>query len=720
MIRIYNALNAFFISLKADGLRYTLKLTLYFLLRHVFGINKRIDPDFKDVLFINGCTLPHPSRYRVDHQIEQLNANNVTTETVFYEDLSLKIVKYYRCFVFFRCPYTERVGEFIKLAKSLNKTVIFDIDDLVIDQKYTNTIKYMKTMSETELTLYNNGVDRMRKTLQLCDFAVTTTKRLAQELRNYTPEVFINRNTASLKMVSLSSEAIKKVKRDQSKIIMGYFSGSITHNDDFILILPVIKRLFEEYSNLYLRIVGPLDVPAELEVYKNRILCHKFVKWEALPSLIASVDINLSPLEDNIFNEAKSENKWVEAALVKVPTVASRVGAFEEMITDQQTGILCSSESEWYEKLKALIENSKLRAEIGNAAYNHALAEHTTIYTGYPLADYLLGKMKPNIAFVLPSTNVSGGVNVVIKHCSVMQKRGYDVFVIDLAQKSNDIQLEDRIIPVISSKTGMIGRIDKAVATLWSTLCYMKSLWDISQYYYLVQGFETDFMHNDDKLRISANSTYNFTNVKYLTVSKWCEDWLENKYGKKSLYIPNGLELDFFPYVERNFDGKIRVLIEGNSEDNYKNVDESFRIANKLERDKFEIWYLSYQGDPKEWYRYDKFMQKVPHSEVGEIYGNCHILLKSSRLESFSYPPLEMMATGGVSVVAPNCGNIEYLKDRENCMIYPLGEIDKAVELIHEVIEDEKLRNHIIENGLLTAQSRSWNNYEDKIESIYR
>ena len=50
--------------------------------------------------------------------------------------------------------------------------------------------------------------------------------------------------------------------------------------------------------------------------------------WRQLPQLIASVDINIAPLQDTVFNRAKSENKWVEAALVKVPTIASDVELF--------------------------------------------------------------------------------------------------------------------------------------------------------------------------------------------------------------------------------------------------------------------------------------------------------------------------------------------------------------------------------------------------------
>ena len=55
----------------------------------------------KDILFINGCGLPHPQRYRVDHQIEQLESCGLTVEKVFYENVDLSQIKFYRGFVFF-------------------------------------------------------------------------------------------------------------------------------------------------------------------------------------------------------------------------------------------------------------------------------------------------------------------------------------------------------------------------------------------------------------------------------------------------------------------------------------------------------------------------------------------------------------------------------------------------------------------------------------------
>ena len=59
---------------------------------------------FRDVLFINGCdeSVPHPARYRVRHQREQLEANHVSTNQVYYVNLELDQVRFYRTFVFIR------------------------------------------------------------------------------------------------------------------------------------------------------------------------------------------------------------------------------------------------------------------------------------------------------------------------------------------------------------------------------------------------------------------------------------------------------------------------------------------------------------------------------------------------------------------------------------------------------------------------------------------
>ncbi len=676
----------------------------------------------KDILFINGCAIPHPERYRVDHQIEQLKANGLSCDKIFYTDLNHECLKLYRGFVFFRCPVTDTIQTFIKQAHYFNKTCFFDIDDLVINKKYTKQIPYVASLAQPDRELYDDGVSRMEKTLKLCDYLITSTTALARELkRNYNKEVLVNRNVASEEMLSISTNVTKAIKKDDKKVVIGYLSGSITHNPDFELIKPAIIKILSEYPNVQLEIMGYLDLPEELKPFERRIVKKEFTDWRKLPKVIAELDINLAPVEKSIFNEAKSENKWTEASLVKTITIASNFGAFAEVIQDGKTGLLADTIDDWYDKLKFAIENPEIRDKIAEAAHRVVLKKYITTYTGAAVSSFIEDHLARNFCFVLPTTNISGGVNVVVKHCNILRKHGYDVSIINEAKNSENIKNSDGEVNVISSvEYDIKNRFDTMVATLWTTLKFIEVYPMVKHRKYLVQNFETNFAPIGSLSRLKANSTYNaFSDIEYITISNWCRNWLKDTFDKNAKSAPNGINTAKFAFKERLMKGKIKILIEGNSIDHYKNVDESFRIVEQLDPSKFEIHYLSYEGKPKSWYRVDKFHHMVPADEVHKIYESCDILIKSSILESFSYPPLEMMATGGFAIVAPNDGNAEYLIDKKNCLLYEQGNVDSAVEKINQIISDKELRKQLISGAKETIKTRDWLQIEDRILKLY-
>ena len=681
----------------------------------------------KDVLFINGCdtaTVPHPFRYRVLHQMEQLNANFLETDTYFYLNFEPIIVRNYRVIIFFRCPWTEKVEEAITLGKSLNKKILFDIDDLVFDTKYTNIIPYVKSLSTKDKEIYDNGVKLMGKTLKLCEGAITTTDALAKELRNYVSYVFVNHNVASEEMWKLSQNALinKENKKKDDHIIIGYFSGSITHNPDIEMIKQPIIKILREFKNVQLLLLGILDFPNFLRDFHSQILIKNFGNYTELPDFISNVDINIAPIESNIFNEAKSENKWVEAAMVKVPTVASNFGAFKQVIQHNETGLLCSNINDWYISLKNLIVNENLRKAIGEKAYDVCKERYNTIKTGKKLSNFINSISNKHIGFFLPSLQISGGIYVILKHACILKDEGWDVDLIIPKRKRDFFEFEGHTFNCLSLDSNILmAQYNIIVATFYLTLFDILNYYRTQRYLYLIQNYETDFYPYGINYRFIAEKTYSAPSfVEYITVSKWCQKWLWKKYNKKSKYIPNGIDFQNFPSHKRDLkQKKIRILIEGDCACDYKNVDESFKIVEKLDKNKFEVWYLSYNSEPKKWYRVDKFLNEIPHEEVNKIYNDCDILLKSSWLESFSYPPLEMMATGGYSIVAPNGGNKEYLKDGENCLFYKLGDINSALKCINRLISDEKLQNTLYKNGISTAKKRDWKHFRNQIISLY-
>ena len=352
---------------------------------------------------------------------------------------------------------------------------------------------------------------------------------------------------------------------------------------------------------------------------------------------------------------------------------------------------------------------------------NSMITIEAPVEKGLALKEFLCGKLKSNIAFILPSTMVCGGLNVVTKHCEVLQRNGYDVFIINMERDDVSRFCNGREIPVISIETTkMECMLDKVVSTMWVTVNCMDGLPAPGSKLYLVQGFETDFYgSNDPNNRMSANSTYARNDIKYLTVSAWCKRWLKEFFRQEAGFIRNGMDISAFKKTDRDFTGRITVLIEGDCEAEYKNVDESFTITNKLDPEKFEIVYLSNRGMPKKWYRYDRLYYKIPYEEVTAVYGNAHILLKTSLFESFSYPLLEMMATGGVVIAVQNDGNREFAVNNYNCLIYEQGNISDAIGKIEMIREDEQLRNRLIENGVQTAKERAWEFIEPEIMKGY-
>ena len=706
--------------------KYLIAVLILFMTVILISFNKtRI---IKDVLFINGSEstkrIQNLFSYRVLNQMEQLKAGFLESNTYSYDTFEPTMVLDYRVIIFYLCPLTEKVNEAISLAKNLNKKVIFDIDNLLFDTKYTNVIPFIKSLSMKEKQLIDDKIIRIGKTLKLCDVALTTTKSLAKELKNYISIVFINSDVVNEEMWKLSQNILKSGynKKIKDHIIIGYWSDNIAFNSDFDMIKPVLLKILKEFKNVEILLIGEINFAVNYNEFQSQIIYKKVINWKKLPQIISNADIILAPLEKNIFNTAKSEIKWVEAALVKVPTVASNFGIFKQVIKHKETGLLCSDLNDWYISLKNLINNENFRRKLGENAYKFCKDNYNTLYTANYFANFINSISNKHIGFFLPKIVISGGIYVILKHACILKDNGYDVDLIVPEGKTGIFEFQNHKFNIINFKNEVISsQYDIIVATFYSTLFSSLNYYKTKKHLYLVQGYETDFYQFGDSLRSIAEKTYSVPfGVEYITISKWCEHWLWKKYKKKSRYAPNGIDTDNFTYYKRNLNKKkIRILIEGDCNSYIKNVDESFKIIEKLDKDKFEVWYLSYRGKPKKWYRYDKFFHKVQQGKVNEIYYKCDILIKSSLLESFSYPPLEMLATGGYCIVAPNGGNKEYLKDGENCLLYKLGDINSGVKCIQRLINDKKLQKTLYENGIATAKKYDWKNLKNQILSLY-
>jgi hypothetical protein len=90
------------------------------------------------------------------------------------------------------------------------------------------------------------------------------------------------------------------------------------------------------------------------------------------------LDINLAPLvPDSPFNQAKSEIKYVEAALVRVPTIATPTDAYRYALNGKRSGLLAENLDAWSHALDFLVQNPDARRAMGEDAYADVKKRYT-------------------------------------------------------------------------------------------------------------------------------------------------------------------------------------------------------------------------------------------------------------------------------------------------------------------------------------------------------
>jgi glycosyltransferase involved in cell wall biosynthesis len=305
-------------------------------------------------------------RYRIHNMIQVLRCQNGISAAWFCRSDSEcfdEIVDCCDVLVICRARYTDRLSSMIERAKNLNRVVIFDVDDLVVDTQYAHLLMAtldQDTGSDAHLDFWFGYIGRVSAVLQLCDRVITTNEYLASHIRRCTGKDvrivpnFINREQLEY---SLQLHAAKRTSRFASDghIHLGYFSGSPSHDNDFELISDALALLLDKHPRLRVRIVGYLNLKGPIVRHNERIErvgMHDFLN---LQHLIGSTEINLVPLQDNTFTNCKSELKFFEAGIVGTVTIASPVFTYRQAMIDGINGLLAGS-CEWEAKLQFAID----------------------------------------------------------------------------------------------------------------------------------------------------------------------------------------------------------------------------------------------------------------------------------------------------------------------------------------------------------------------------
>jgi len=257
-----------------------------------------------------------------------------------------------------RALYTPHVGALIARAKSLGKRVLFDVDDLVFDDRYTHLV--METLAqpveEQSLQFWFGHIARSGCTMRLCDGVITTNAFLAERIRDFcglptwTIPNFLNHAQIEWSSRIRAAKQHSDWERD-GHVDIGYFSGTPTHERDFALIEPALVTLLESNPAVRLRIVGFPPQSELLAPFAHRIETLPLQDFLNLQRVIGDVELNIVPLQDNEFANCKSELKYFEAAIVGTVTIATPTFTYRGVIDHGWNGYLATAQ-QWEDVLR--------------------------------------------------------------------------------------------------------------------------------------------------------------------------------------------------------------------------------------------------------------------------------------------------------------------------------------------------------------------------------
>ena len=150
------------------------------------------------------------------------------------------------------------------------------------------------------------------------------------------------------------------------------YTGAANHKEDWSYVVPVLERLQRRFGKLKIVLIGTDWKNVKNSLDYGRIEVHGWVDYEAYPHLMKTLcpDIGIAPISYTEFNDCRSSLKWIEYSALKCATVASDFGPYKRDMADGDTGMLVTTQDEWFDALSWLIEKDAERKRMALSAYN--------------------------------------------------------------------------------------------------------------------------------------------------------------------------------------------------------------------------------------------------------------------------------------------------------------------------------------------------------------
>lgn len=207
-------------------------------------------------------------------------------------------------------------------------------------------------------------LNSLKMGLRSVDLVTTTTEKLAEHARKFNKNTYVNDNT-------INFDHWWRLNNKENSPLRVVWQGSPSHYADWYTIKVPLQRLMDEFD-FELIMLGSNYTGIFKPEHLSRVRSLPWVPFDAHSYRMMSLqaDIGIIPLADEPFNHYKSAIKWYENAAMGVPSVVSLVKPYSDSITDGVNALGYKTSNQFYDQMKKLLTDAKLRKDIAEKAYN--------------------------------------------------------------------------------------------------------------------------------------------------------------------------------------------------------------------------------------------------------------------------------------------------------------------------------------------------------------
>ncbi len=332
-----------------------------------------------EVVMVSGERGSPGHEYRVVNYAQAWEGLGVKVVVTDPEELhgNLTVLDEARILIIWRAQYGAAIKNIVDHAREKDVMIIYDVDDYMFDpgMAEAETIDAIRSNGYTPSEVKVHYA-LIRSAIQLADLCTCTTQELAKSLMQIGKKAFVLPNGYSGKVLERSIRLVAGRGSGDGRIRIGYAGGTLTHQKDLEAAMPAIVQIMKEYPQTLLTVFrGTVlleEFPGLMEMH-DRVEVRELVPFHRMQEEISRFDINIAPLEDSDYCNAKSELKFFEAALVRIPTIASSTPPFRKAISYEKNGFIARTADDWLRYLRLLVSHPGIRKEVGLNAFHSVL-----------------------------------------------------------------------------------------------------------------------------------------------------------------------------------------------------------------------------------------------------------------------------------------------------------------------------------------------------------